>query len=305
MAIDISRDLLGLNSALAQTRAELKNNKSELTAVNRAMRDNADNAELQRIKQELLAQQLQLTKEQISTLSSAQTKLNEGQEKGGAIAGTYDSTLRQLQISYLGLQGQLEKSTEATEKDTIASERNVASVRERINATRSLIVGMSSALSFAQGLTKQFADWNAVNEDGTPKMDNMTKAITMLNNVMMAATIISAFAKAVQTFGIAGTIIGGAMIAGMVAAMVGLLNSVAPTGTGKQQSQTPSYGGGGGYVGYGNVVGGGGVSSYSEKTINYNMNINANRYGAEFANNPAVIKPIVSALNQELGTKVK
>jgi len=70
MAIDISRDLLGLNSALAQTRTELKNNKSELSLVNKAMRDNA---ELQRIKQELLAEQLRLTKSQLNALSDAQS----------------------------------------------------------------------------------------------------------------------------------------------------------------------------------------------------------------------------------------
>jgi len=304
MAIDISRDLLGLNSALAQTRAELKNNKSELVAVNRAMRDNADNADLQRMKQELLEQQLRLTKEQINTLSSAQIKLGDGHDKASASATNYDSALKQLQVTALGIEGQIKKNTEVTDKDTEANERNTKSLRDRINGVRSLMSGAVMLGGMIQNVSQYTKDWNAVNEDGTPKMDAMAKSMAVLNTTMMAATVISAFAKAIQQLGIWGTVIGGALVAGMVTTILSLTGGFGG-GSSSSKTQVPAYGGGGGYVGYGNIVGGGGVSSYSEKTINYNMNINANKYGAEFANNPAVIKPIVSALNQELGTKIK
>jgi len=98
-------------------------------------------------------------------LVTHKVKLNEKQETGNNTATSYDATIRQLQINSLGLEGQIKKMTEATDKDTEANKNNTKSLVQRINTVRQLLSGMSSGITLAQNIIQQTKDWNAVNED--------------------------------------------------------------------------------------------------------------------------------------------
>lgn len=321
MAIEVVRDMDGLEKALKGVNAEMKQNKQEHTALNEALKYNSDDLNLYTQKQEILERQLKNVSQQIALYDQMLESMRGQMEQAGGATDEYtkeiiklEQSKKKLEYAEQAYEGQLEqnienayemtgviiKQTEATEKLSEANEKNQKSLIEMAKEGRKSKADIKALLDvFNNGISTIFSlnniakDWNATLEDGTPKMDAQAKVMAVLS----IATAAVGLAMQLSKMGIVGLFIGIPMLIGGIAALAMGIQS-ATESVGKGVGDLNSYNGVNTSVNKINT-------QRTVKQVDYTMNINANQYAQSFARNPQVIKSLTNAVDYELGAKRK
>jgi len=321
--IDISRDIQGLR----QLQSTMRDLKSEYGSIIQAQKYDADSTELLTAKKANLQKQLDIIRQTTEAYSQSQARLKVQLDSGAISTSQYETqvakleqTKQKLGYTVIALNGQLNNLSsganssaislsslsEEMDKSTQANEKNTNSLREwgsQVKQTRAdalIILGTATNLvSMFQSMDNAIRDWNATNEDGTVKMNRFAKALAILSIATTAASVAAMFFKN-SWLGPLGI---GIAIAGVTALIAGLSSAkrAATDTVGNIHNATGSLQAYSGMSANINRT----TTQRSERTVNYNMNINANNNAKGYANNPQVINALSDALNEKWGSRIK